>query len=169
MIRHNIPAGLPSGDEGNVVVKGTSAWESSTPADAGLVTLTGTQTLTGTKTLDDARLQAPVTTVTASEGNTFELNMDGTAVQTVTPSDGSADLILSMANREASIAKSITVKIRNASGSSRTFGWSGDGGWQWATDRPTTIADGIVALLTVMSLGAADSDTIVAYKEVAAA
>lgn len=108
----------------------------------------------------------PLYTITPSENNTFEIDLNNTPIQLVTCS-AATDIIPSLASDVASISKAVTVRIENTSGALRDFDWTNDPGWLWIGDRPTDIADAAIGILTITTFGG-DNDEIVLSYQVAA-
>lgn len=118
--------------------------------------------------VSDGKVFAPINTLTPSAGNTYAVDMTGYAAPKINAA-AAADIILSLTNLSVAYTRSVTIRIENSSGGLRDFDWTNDTGWLWASDRPTDIADGAVALLTITTWGNMAADVSIAYKVIEAA
>lgn len=87
---------------------------------------------------------------------TVNLDFDGTMEQSLSLT---GNVTFTTSNRAA--VKTVSVRIL-ADGSIRTFTFPS---WRWLQAVPASIAANKVAVLTIKTYGAADTDVVAAYKE----
>ncbi len=150
-----------SGGNTNVDVDGTVPDTISRVDYAYVSDATAPRKITGslelTELIKASNIHGEITAIGTVSSSPYDIDMAGNAMQTITIT---GNVKFQATNIPADRATSV-VLIITASGADRTITY--DTSWLWATDKPTVLASGSKASLTIVNFGATASTIVASY------